>query len=114
MFLWRTIENYLSVIIKYPPYLFYCILLTFTALEFVWNDLHYHYVQMDHLDIPSRDELYTLMSEGIKLGTIRPMEVTVYGHQELREAFKVKAKNPEENVVIQVLQGLIYCRTFCM
>ena len=24
MFLWRTIENYLLIIIRYPPYLFYC------------------------------------------------------------------------------------------
>ena len=24
MFLWRIIENYPSIIIKYPPYLFHC------------------------------------------------------------------------------------------
>ena len=60
---------------------------------------------MQQLDIPSRDGLYTLMADGIKLGTIRPMEVTVYRHQELREAFKKKAKHPEENVVIQVFSS---------
>ena len=33
MFLWRTIENYLLIITKYPPYLFYCIETDQTALS---------------------------------------------------------------------------------
>ena len=44
-----------------------------TALEFLQKDQHYHYIDMENLDIVSKDELHTHMSDGIKLGRVKPL-----------------------------------------
>ena len=35
MFLWRTGENYPSIIIKYPPYLVFCLFIKYQPMWFV-------------------------------------------------------------------------------
>ena len=40
---------------------------------FFQKDLHYHYIDMENLDVVSKDELHTHMSDGIKLGTVKPL-----------------------------------------
>ena len=77
-----------------------------SALEFIQKDLHYHYIDMEHLDVGTKEELYTLMADGIKLGTIKPLEAKVFSHKDLTAAFKFKAKNLNDSVVIQVF---IFC-----
>ena len=42
-----------------------------TALQFLQKDLHYHYIDMENLDVVNKDELHTIMSDGIKLGTVK-------------------------------------------
>ena len=44
-----------------------------TALQFLQKDLHYHYIDMENLDVVTKDELHTHMSDGIKLGTVKPL-----------------------------------------
>ena len=74
-----------------------------TALEFLQKDLHYHYIDMENLDVVTKDELHTHMSDGIKLGTVKPLEARVFNHNELTEAFKYKTNKIDDNVVIQVI-----------
>ena len=57
---------------------------------------------MENLDVVTKDELHTHMSDGIKLGTVRPLEARVFNHSELTEAFKYKTNKIDDNVVIQV------------
>ena len=76
------------------------------ALEFLQKDLHYHNIDMENLDVVTKDELHTLMSDGIKLGTVKPLEARVFNHSELIEAFKYKTNKIDDNVVIQVIAQL--------
>ena len=49
-----------------------------TALQFRQKDQHYHYIDMENLDVVTKDELHTLMSDGIKLGTTGLLCLTLY------------------------------------
>ena len=52
-------------------YVLHCIITL--QLLFLQKDLHYHYIDMENLDVVTKDELHTLMSDGIKLGTVKPL-----------------------------------------
>ena len=77
-----------------------------TALDYVQEDVQYHQIEMEQLDIHSKHELHTIMEEGITYGTIKPFDAVVYDHNNLKEAFEAKANNFERNVIVKVC-GLI-------